>query len=178
MAKGIDKAAEPPASDKLAIYEGRVGLDLMAGLASDTRLRPMKIKGRIYLSLVSLMEVFGDSNYNPRQTWVDEKKRLRKRAPQLSENFLQLKLPAADGKRRLTDVASLETCFKVLLYMETPSSDRFKEWAAGVLARVTEAELAYRATNIAAGMEWAADEIHEAMKELSPDTDPDDPIYR
>jgi hypothetical protein len=158
-------------SDGLSAYRGRVGLDLMDALVNDTRLRPLLVEGRCYLSLVNLMEVFGDlenTSYDGRTFWRDEKKRLQKRKPELCKNFSQLKLRARDGKMRQTDVAPLETCFRILFYMTTPSSDLFKDLAAGVLARYTEAEMRYRAFNIARGLEHHADAIHEQMADDDP----------
>lgn len=154
--------------DKLAPYRGKVGLDLMDVLSRDDRLRPMLIDGKCYLSLVNLMEVFGDvegTKYSPREFWRDEKRRLKKRRPQLWEKFSQLKLRAKDGKLRETDVAPLETCFQVLLYMNTPSSDEFKDLAGRVMARVSEAMFAYRAMNITKNMEWAGDTIQASHEE-------------
>lgn len=158
-------------SSKLALYEGRIGLDIMGVLANDVRLRPVIVDGRCFISLVNLMNVFGDiegTSYSAREFWRDEKRRLKKRKPELWEDFSQMKLMAADGKMRFTDVAPLETALRVLMYMDTPSSDRIKDLAAGVLARVTETELRYRAMNIARGMEWAADTIHAELADLDP----------
>jgi hypothetical protein len=167
--------SEPQHSnDKLAAYRGRIGLDLMDAFVHDTRLRPLLIDGRCYLSLVNLMEVFGDienTSYDGRTFWRDEKKRLQVRKPELCKTFSQLKLKARDGKMRQTDVAPLESCYRVLFYMNTPSSDLFKDWAAGALARYTEVEMRYRAFNIAQGLEHLADSVHEDMAELElPDT--------
>lgn len=151
--------------DKLAIYRNKVGLDLMDALGKDERLRPVLLNGKVYLSLVNLMEVFGDADYAPREFWRDEKRRLKKRKVELWEKISQLKLTSKDGKSYLTDVANLETCFQVLMYMNTPSSDVFKDLAGRILGRISEAQFAYCAMNIAKGYEWAADTIRMELLE-------------
>lgn len=159
--------------DKLAPYRKYIGLDLFAVMFNDLRLRPTVIDGEIIISLVSLFELFGDANYNPRQGWIDAKKRVLKLRPQLSENFLRLKMRAKDGKLRKTEAADLATCIKVIFSLKTPTAIQFEDMVAERLARVTEAELNYRLLNISRGMEWSADTIHEQMKRIGPVTDDD-----
>ncbi|GIK65979.1 MAG: hypothetical protein BroJett018_37730 [Chloroflexota bacterium] len=152
-------------SDKLAPYRGWIGLDLMAVLSRDERLRPVLVNGEYMISGVGLMGVFGHGDTPARVQWNREKKRLAKRRPQLLQNMIQLKLESSDGKSYLTDAVSLETAYKILFYMDTPASDEFKDMAAVVLSKISDAQLRYRALNIARGMEWAADTIHQRLED-------------
>lgn len=165
----IPPAGPPPFElDKLAPYRKYIGLDLFAAMLGDLRLRPQIINYRIFASLISLNEIFGDANYNPRQAWLDTKKRVLRLRPQLSENFLQLKMLATDGKFRKTEAADLATCVKVIFSMQTPTAIQFQDMIADRIAGIAEAELNYRILNIAKGSEWSADSIHEQMKQLKP----------
>ena len=57
-----------------------------------------------YFSVVDVVAVLTDSD-NPRRYLSDLKRKLKKEGSELYENIVQLKLPAPDGKMRLTDVA-------------------------------------------------------------------------
>jgi len=49
----------------------------------------------------------------PRKYWDDLKRKLQAEGSQLYENIVQLKMPAPDGKMRLTDVADVEQHFAI-----------------------------------------------------------------
>jgi hypothetical protein len=100
------------------------------------------------------MRVFSGAK-NPRQYWKDHKDAILADDPELVANLYQLKLVAADGKLRLTDVAPLKTCVFVAL---TINHDLRKQFAG-----ISAAQIAYRMSNIAKGMEWAADTIHQQL---------------
>ena len=61
-----------------------------------------------YFSIVDVMAVLTESE-NPRNYWDVLKKRLKKDGNQTVTNCNQLKLRAADGKMRMTDVADIES---------------------------------------------------------------------
>lgn len=50
------------------------------------------------------------------------------------ENIVQLKLAAADGKMRLTDVATTEQMFRIIQSVPSPKAEPFKMWMAQVAA--------------------------------------------
>ncbi len=52
-------------------------------------------------------------NERPRKYWNDLKTKLLREGSQLSDKIGQLKLPAEDGKLRLTDVADTEQLFRL-----------------------------------------------------------------
>lgn len=71
--------------------------------------------------------------------WAVLKKRLKgEGADELITNCKQLKLKAADGKRRLTDVASTEQLLRIIQSIPSPKAEPFKLWLA-LNAVVTEA---------------------------------------
>lgn len=59
-----------------------------------------------YFSVVDVVEVLTDSQ-DPSTYWRVLKNRLKKEGNQTVTNCNRLKLPAADGKMRLTDVATV-----------------------------------------------------------------------
>lgn len=69
-----------------------------------------------YFSVVDVVEVLTDSlDYQTaRKYWNKLKERLIKEENETVTNCHQLKLPAADGKMRLTDVATTEQMFRVI----------------------------------------------------------------
>jgi hypothetical protein len=60
-----------------------------------------------YFSIIDVIEVL-TGNKRPRKYWNDLKKKLLLEGSQLSEKIGQLKMQAADGKMRKTDVADTE----------------------------------------------------------------------
>ena len=60
-----------------------------------------------YFSVVDVVGILAD-NSRPRKYWNDLKKKLRDEGSELSEKIGQLKMQAADGKMRITDVADTE----------------------------------------------------------------------
>ena len=64
-------------------------------------------KEKYYFSIVDIIQVLTDSD-NPQTYWRVLKKRLRDEGNETVTNCNALKLPAADGKKRATDVVDLE----------------------------------------------------------------------
>jgi hypothetical protein len=61
------------------------------------------------------------------------KKRLREEgASELLTNCKQLKMTAADGKKRLTDVANTEQLLRIIQSVPSPKAEPFKAWLAMV----------------------------------------------
>ena len=60
-----------------------------------------------YISIVDVIEILTGTD-RPRKYWSDLKARLKKEGSELSEKIGQLKMPAEDGKMRITDVADTE----------------------------------------------------------------------
>ena len=62
---------------------------------------------KYFFSVVDVIKVLTDSE-NPRRYWSDLKRKLEAEGSEVYEKIVQLKLPAPDGKMRLTDVADTE----------------------------------------------------------------------
>ncbi len=67
-----------------------------------------------------------------RKYWNKLKERLAKEGSQLVTNCHQLKLPATDGKQRLTDVATAETLLRLVQSVPSPKAEPIKLWLAKV----------------------------------------------
>jgi hypothetical protein len=84
-----------------------------------------------YMSIVDVVAVLTDSP-NPRKYWSVLKTRLRAEGSQLATNCSQLKMPSADGKLYLTDVADTEQLFRLIQSIPSPKAEPFKLWLARV----------------------------------------------
>ena len=79
------------------------------------------------------MAVLTDSE-NPQTYWRVLKNRLKKEGNQTVTNCNALKLRAADGKMRLTDVADTEQLFRLIQSIPSPKAEPIKQWIAHVAA--------------------------------------------
>jgi hypothetical protein len=84
-----------------------------------------------YISIVDAIGVLTDSP-DPRNYWKVLKNRLVHEGNQTVTNCNRLKLPAADGKMRLTDVADVEQLFRLIQSVPSPKAEPFKQWLAGI----------------------------------------------
>ena len=82
-------------------------------------------------SVVDVIEILTDSP-RPRKYWNALKTKLLDEGSQLSQNLGQLKLPSADGKSYLTDVADTEQLFRLIQSFPSPKAEPFKLWLAKV----------------------------------------------
>ncbi len=67
-----------------------------------------------------------------RKYWNKLKERLRKEGSESVTDCHRLKLPAADGKNYLTDVASAETLLRLVQSVPSPKAEPIKLWLAKV----------------------------------------------
>lgn len=86
-----------------------------------------------YFSVVDVVSVLTDSA-DPNTYWKVLKNRLKKEGNETVTNCNRLKLPAADGKMRLTDVATPEQMFRLIQSIPSPKAEPFKQWMAQVAA--------------------------------------------
>ena len=77
------------------------------------------------------MAILTDSP-NPQTYWRVLKKRLKEEGNETVTNCNALKLKAADGKMRLTDVADTEQLFRLIQSIPSPKAEPFKQWMAEV----------------------------------------------
>ena len=88
-------------------------------------------KGEWYFAIVDVIAVLTDSP-NPQTYWRVMKKRLKDEGNETVTNCNALKMIAADGKRRLTDVASTEQLLRIIQSIPSPKAEPFKAWLAMV----------------------------------------------
>ena len=86
-----------------------------------------------YFSIVDVVAVLTDSE-NPQTYWRVLKNRLKKEGNETVTNCNALKLRAADGKMRMTDVADTEQLFRLIQSIPSPKAEPFKQWMAQVAA--------------------------------------------
>ena len=99
-----------------------------------------------YFSIVDVVAVLTSSEYQTaRNYWKVLKHRLSEEGNQTVTNCNRLKLPAEDGKMRLTDVADTEQLFRLIQSIPSPKAEPFKLWMAQVakerLDRMQDPEL-------------------------------------
>lgn len=87
-----------------------------------------------YFSIVDVIEVLTDSSdyQTARNYWKVLKNRLVNEGNQTVTNCNQLKMRAADGKMRMTDVADTEQLFRLIQSVPSPKAEPFKQWMAQV----------------------------------------------
>ncbi|MBO7546108.1 MAG: Bro-N domain-containing protein [Paludibacteraceae bacterium] len=86
---------------------------------------------KYFFSVVDVVEVLTDSP-NPRKYWSVLKTRLKKEGSELATNCSQLKMPAADGKKYLTDVADTEQVLRIIQSIPSKKAEPLKRWLAEV----------------------------------------------
>lgn len=87
-----------------------------------------------WFSVVDIVQVLTDQpdDGTARKYWNKLKQRLTAEGSQLVTNCHQLKLTAADGKQRLTDVATAETLLRLVQAVPSPKAEPIKLWLAKV----------------------------------------------
>lgn len=84
-----------------------------------------------YFSIVDVVAVLTES-MNPQTYWRVLKKRLLAEGDETVTNCNALKMPASDGKMRLTDVADQVQMFRLIQSIPSPKAEPFKVWMAQV----------------------------------------------
>ena len=87
-----------------------------------------------YFSVVDVVGVLTDQpdQRHAAKYWSVLKTRLKKEGSELTTKCSQLKMTAADGKRRLTDVADTEQLLRIIQSVPSPKAEPFKLWLAQV----------------------------------------------
>lgn len=124
---------------KLAIFEGR-----------KIRRHWDKKAEKWYFSVVDVVQALTDQLdfIKSRKYWNKLAERLRKEGSEVVTKCHRLKMLAADGKMRLTDVADTETMFRIIQSIPSPNAEPFKLWLARVgYERIEETEDPEKAIN-------------------------------
>lgn len=84
-----------------------------------------------YFSIIDVIDVLTNSK-DASAYWRKLKQRLSKEGNQTVTNCHRLKLPAKDGKMRLTDVADTKHLLRIIQSVPSPKAEPFKLWLAQV----------------------------------------------
>ena len=87
-----------------------------------------------YFSIVDVCDVLTDSK-DATAYWRKLKQRLKEEGNETVTNCHGLKLRAADGKMRMTDVADTEQLFRIIQSIPSPKAEPFKQWMAQVASQ-------------------------------------------
>ncbi len=87
-----------------------------------------------YFSIVDVIGILTEqsTHQGARNYWKVLKNRMTKEGNETVTNCNRLKLPAEDGKMRLTDVADTEQLFRLIQSIPSPKAEPFKLWMARV----------------------------------------------
>jgi hypothetical protein len=99
---------------------------------ADANIRRIWRHEQWYFSVVDVIWVLTDSAA-PNQYWRDMRRRLRGEGwNETQAKCLPLRLPAADGKLRMTDCADTETILRIVQAIPSPKAESVKQWLARV----------------------------------------------
>ena len=89
---------------------------------------------KYYFSVVDIVQVLTESvDYQTaRKYWKVLKGRLLREGNETVTNCYQLKMQAADGKKRLTDVADTEQVLRLVQSIPSKKAEPFKQWLAKI----------------------------------------------
>ena len=84
---------------------------------------------KYYFSIVDVVQILTDSA-DATAYWRKLKQRLKAEGNETVTSCHALKMPAADGKKRLTDVADLEQLFRLIQSIPSKKAEPIKQWLA------------------------------------------------
>lgn len=126
-----------------------------------------------YFSIVDVVSVLTDQTdyQSARNYWKVLKNRLLKEGNETVTNCNQLKMPAADGKQRLTDVADTEQLLRLIQSIPSPKAEPFKQWLAQVgserLSQMEDPELGIKqALQDYRNLGYSDDWINQRLKSI------------
>ncbi len=123
-----------------------------------------------YFSIVDVVAVLTESP-NPQTYWRVMKKRLKDEGNETVTNCNALKLRAADGKQRLTDVANTEQLLRLIQSIPSRRAEPFKLWLAQVgrerMEETIDPEISIdRALETYARLGYSADWINQRLQTI------------
>lgn len=123
-----------------------------------------------YFSIIDVIAVLTESK-DANAYWRKLKQRLIKEGNETVTNCHALKMKAADGKRRLTDVASTEQLLRIIQSIPSKKAEPFKLWLAQVgrdrIEEIIDPELTIdRALETYAKKGYPADWINQRLQTI------------
>lgn len=123
-----------------------------------------------YFSIIDVIAVLTESK-DANAYWRKLKQRLIKEGNETVTNCHALKMKAADGKRRLTDVASTEQLLRIIQSVPSKKAEPFKLWLAQVgrdrIEEIIDPELTIdRALETYAKKGYPADWINQRLQTI------------
>lgn len=129
------KEKELQSSSKMVIFKGE-------------KIRRIWNKDEWFYSVVDICGALTDSP-TPRQYWGKIKDREFTKL-ELSPIWVQLKIPAPDGKMRMTDCVNTKGAFRLIQSIPSPKAEPFKRWLAKVgyerIQEIEDPEIALKRT--------------------------------
>lgn len=125
-----------------------------------------------FFSVVDIVGALTDSA-DPKDYWYRIKKRASdEEGAELSTICRQLKLPASDGKKYLTDCANTEGVLRIIQSIPSPKAEPFKRWLAKVgyerIEEIENPELAQeRMKNLYEAKGYPADWIDKRLRGIA-----------
>ena len=112
-------------------------------LFEDKRIRTAwdEEKEEWFFAVVDVIAVLTDSK-DPAAYWRKLKQRMREEGNETVTNCHGLKMTASDGKKRKTDVATIEQLLRIIQSIPSPKAEPFKTWLANVGAERIEETIA------------------------------------
>ena len=110
-----------------------MGKETAIKLFEDKRVRVLwdEEQEKWFFSIVDVVEVLTKS-IDANAYWRKLKERMKKEGNQTVTNCHGLKMVAADGKMRMTDVADTEQLLRLIQSIPSPKAEPFKMWLGKV----------------------------------------------
>ena len=106
----------------------------------DKKIRRIWFEEEWYFSIVDIIAILTES-VDPTAYWRKLKQRLKEEGNETVTICHALKMPALDGKMRLTDIANTKELFRLIQSIPSPKAEPFKQWLAQVgYERIQEIE--------------------------------------
>mgnify|MGYP006425960297 CR=1 FL=1 len=98
----------------------------------DKKIRRVWYNDEWYYSVIDVVAILTEQEdyQKSRKYWNKLSQRLRNESSEVVTDCHQLKLPAADGKIRLTDCANTKSLFRIIQSIPSKKAEPFKRWLA------------------------------------------------
>jgi len=103
-----------------------------------------------YFSVIDVIAILIEQldNQKARKYWNKLSQRLREKGSEVVTDCHRLKLPAEDGKLRLTDCVNTKSLFRIIQSIPSPKAEPFKQWLAQIgyerIEEIQDPELAQK----------------------------------